>query len=468
MAESHILLLTFPAQGHINPALQFAKRLVRTGTHVTFATSVHAHRRMVKSTPLDGLSYASFSDGYDDGIKPTDDRHEFMAQFKEVGCRSVRDLISNLADDGRPVTCVVYTLLLPWAADVARIMGIPSVLLWIQPAAVLAIYYHYFHGYDNLIESSNKDPSSSIELPGLPLLSIKDLPSFFVSTTTSDIPSALPIFEELFHQLEKESCPKVLVNTFDALEGDTMRAVDKLDMVGVGPLIPSAFLDGKETSDTAVGGDLFQKSRDYVEWLDSKPDSSVVYVSFGSISVASEHQMEEILSGLVESCRSFLWIIRPAENSVETETNTEFWKKVRAVEERKQGLVVPWCSQVEVLSHRSVGCFVSHCGWNSTSESLAVGVRMVGFPQWTDQPTNIKMVESVWKTGVRVRANGDGILEGGELKRYLELVMGGEEGEEMKKNSLRWRDLAREAAAEGGSSDKNIRAFVEEMADIKP
>ncbi|XP_058093421.1 phloretin 4'-O-glucosyltransferase-like [Magnolia sinica] len=465
MAEAHFLLVTYPAQGHINPALHFAKRLVRAGARVTFATSVSAHRRIVKSTPLDGLTYASFSDGYDNGFKPTDDPCVYMEQFKEVGSRFVSDLMRTLADDSRPVTCVVYTILLPWAADVARIMGIPSVLLWIQPAALLAIYYHYFHGYGDLIKSINTDPSLLIELPGLPLLTMKELPSFLLPPY--NYPFILATLEELYRVLEKESKPRVLVNTFDALEGDVMRSVDELEMIGVGPLIPSAFLDPKEMSDTSFGGDLFEKSTNYVEWLDSKPPSSVVYVSFGSISVLLEHQMAEILNGLLGSNRPFLWVIRAGENGTKTDTDTEFWKKVRAAEEeRKLGLVVPWCSQVEVLSHPSVGCFLSHCGWNSTSESLALGIPMVGFPQWTDQPTNMKMVESVWKMGVCARVNGDGILEGGELKRCLDMVMGGEEGEETRKNAERWRDLAREAAAEGGSSYKNIQAFVDETSGL--
>ncbi|XP_058093420.1 phloretin 4'-O-glucosyltransferase-like [Magnolia sinica] len=464
MAEVHFLLISFPAQGHINPTLQFAKRLARTGARVTFATTVSAHRRMLKYTPPDGLTYASFSDGYDNGL-PVDDFANYMAKLKEVASKSVSDLMRTLADDGRPVTCVVYTLLLPWVADVARMLDTSYVLLWIQPAVVLAIFYHYFHGYGDLIKSKNSYPSFSIELPDLPLLTIKDLPSFVIPPCK--YPFILAVFEELFRVLEKESNPRVLVNTFDVLEGNVMKALDELEMIGVGPLIPSAFLDSGETSDISFGGDMFEKSTDCVEWLDSKPPSSVVYVSFGSISVLPEHQMTEILNGLLDTNRPFLWVIRAADSGAETETDTKFWKKVRATEDRKLALVVPWCSQVEVLSHPSVGCFVSHCGWNSTSESLAVGVPMVGFPQWADQPTNIKMVESVWKTGVCARVNGDGVLEGGELKRCLDMVMAGEEGEEMRKNAVRWRDLARESAAEGGSSDRNIRAFVEEIAHLR-
>ncbi|KAF3456676.1 hypothetical protein FNV43_RR01330 [Rhamnella rubrinervis] len=126
-------------------------------------------------------------------------------------------------------------------------------------------------------------------------------------------------------------------------------------------------------------------------------------------------------------------------------------------------MIVPWCSQVEVLSNPSLGCFVTHCGWNSTLESLVCGVPMVGFPQWSDQGTNAKLVEDFWKTGLRVKTNKDGIVERDEFRRCLEMVMGdGEKGEEMRLNAEKWKDLSREAANEGGSSDKNLKDFVDE------
>lgn len=119
----------------------------------------------------------------------------------------------------------------------------------------------------------------------------------------------------------------------------------------------------------------------------------------------------------------------------------------------KQGMIVPWCSQVEVFSHPSVGCFITHCGWNSTPESLVCGLPMVALLLWADQR------QDVWRVG-----NGRGIVEGGELERYLELVMGaGERNEGMRGKAEKLKDSAREAAKEGGSADKNLKAFLEEI-----
>ncbi|XVF15039.1 hypothetical protein REPUB_Repub09cG0115100 [Reevesia pubescens] len=138
-----------------------------------------------------------------------------------------------------------------------------------------------------------------------------------------------------------------------------MKAMDKYYLVGIGPLTPSAFVDGKEPSETSFRGDLFK--------------------------------MEELAKGLLDTGRPFLWVIRESRGEEkEDEVKLSCQKELE-----NQGMIVPWCSQVEVLSHPSVGCFVTHCGWNSTFESLVSGVPMVTLPQWTDQPTNAKLVQDV-------------------------------------------------------------------------
>ncbi|KAF7151419.1 hypothetical protein RHSIM_Rhsim02G0067900 [Rhododendron simsii] len=80
----------------------------------------------------------------------------------------------------------------------------------------------------------------------------------------SEAERALPLLKEHFDVLDYERNAKVLVNTFDALESGALRA--KLNFVAIGPLIPSAFLDGKDPSDASFGGDLFQDSKAYIEW----------------------------------------------------------------------------------------------------------------------------------------------------------------------------------------------------------
>nr|XP_027082245.1 UDP-glycosyltransferase 75C1-like [Coffea arabica] len=171
--------------------------------------------------------------------------------------------------------------------------------------------------------------------------------------------------------------------------------------------------------------------------------------------------MEEIAHGLLESQKTFLWVIRTSYSGERLE------EKLSCKDElEKQGMIVPWCSQMRVLSHPCVGCFVTHCGWNSSLESMVVGVPVVAVPLWNDQATNAKFIQDVWKIGVRAIANDGGVFEAYEIKRCIELVMdGGQIGEEMRINAKKWQGMAREAAKDGGPSNMNLRTFVNELGD---
>ncbi|XP_020097999.1 cyanidin 3-O-rutinoside 5-O-glucosyltransferase-like [Ananas comosus] len=474
--QQHFLVVTYPAQGHINPSQHLARRLARTtGARVTFSTGISAHRRMFPSLSSHDQE---FSDGllsyipYDDGIKRNNNKdtaaNSPTLRIKQVGPRTLSAVLDRLSARDERVTCVLYTILLPWVADVARAHGVPAVLCWIQPATALAVYYHYFHGYGGAVAAfaaaaNAGAPAHTVTLPGLSPLRIRDLPSF-LATTSEDDPYAafLDEFRETLDAIERGEDgahptgvkPTVLVNTFDALERTALKSVDDLNLIAIGPVIPSlAALEG-----AAESKDLFAPDeKRYMEWLDGKAEGSVVYVSFGSMSVVKKRQMEEIRKGLKESGRPYLWVVRKDNKEAES---------IEPEEPDQKGMVVEWCSQIRVLNHAAVGCFVTHCGWNSTVESVAAGVPTVCVPQWTDQGTNAWLMAEEWGMGVRGEINGEGLLEGEELRRCLEVVMGeGERGAEIRRRAQMWKDKAREAIGDGGSSQRNLRAFVNQIAN---
>ncbi|KAJ6390131.1 hypothetical protein OIU77_024363 [Salix suchowensis] len=439
MVQPHFLLVTYPAQGHINPSLQLAKGLTRIGVLVTLVTSLSAGRRMSKTSFPDGLSFVTYSDGYDDGLEPGGDLERLASELKRRGSQTLNEL-----------TWHAHSISQQHFFGFSLQLSLTSITITSMAMAISSIIA--------------RTRSYVIELPGLPPLTSRDLPSFTLPSNTYTV--ILRSFQEQLEHLSQEPNPRVLVNSFDALELGPMNATEKFKLIGIGPLIPSAFLDGKDPLDRSFGGDLFRVSEDYTEWLNSKTESSVVYVSFGSILVLSKRQVEEVARGLVDSGFPFLWILRDEQNKNGEEEDEEggHLSACREAILEGQGKIVPWCCQVEVLSHPSTGCFVTHCGWNSTLESLVSEVPVVAFPHWTDQGTNAKLVADVWKTGVRVVANEEGIVEGDEIKRCLDLVMSpGKTGEEIRKNAGKWKDLARDAVREGGSSDKNLRAFVREV-----
>lgn len=223
--------------------------------------------------------------------------------------------------------------------------------------------------------------------------------------------------------------------------------------MNIGPTVPSMYLDKQLPEDKNYGFSLFNaKVTECIEWLNTKQPNSVVYVSFGSLVVLKEGQMMELASGLKQTGRFFLWVVR--------ETETDKIPKNFVEETSEKGLIVSWSPQLEVLAHKSISCFLTHCGWNSTLEGLSLGVPMIGMPHWTDQPTNAKFVEDVWKVGVRVKADADGFVRREEIVRCVGEVMEGDKGKEIRRNAEKWKVLAREAVCEGGTSDKNIDKFV--------
>lgn len=460
----HFLIISLPAQGHLNPTLQLTKNFIRAGARVTFATTIHGKTQLKNLPNLDGLSYLFFSDGRDDEkSRKNVDFFAHMESLRTTGIPEVTRLIQTLADQGRSVTMVIYGILLPWVAVIARELNIPSAFLAVQSATVYAIYQQHFHcqSHGGEITENIVDPSFSIKIPDLPVFLSRDLPSILLPNSRYFAVAA--ILQQQIKNLEDDPNPCVLINTFDDLEQMSIKAIENIDVISVGPLIPSAFADGNDPSDKSFGGDLFEAKNsgiDYMQWLDSKPARSVIYVSFGSLAVITKDQKAEIFGSLLESGKPFLWIIRGGSDSDDEDEAIK-----AAIEEGAsgEGIIIPWCSQLEVLSHESIGCFISHCGWNSTMESLVAGVPILGCPRFSDQMTNAKMVEEVWGIGVRAKDNGeDGVVEREEIKKCLDILMGGgERGKEIEQNAVKWRDLALKAVKEGGSSYNNLKAFLE-------
>lgn len=225
----------------------------------------------------------------------------------------------------------------------------------------------------------------------------------------------------------------------------------------VGPMVPSAYLDGRIEGDKGYGASLWKPlSDECLEWLKTKSQKSVVYISFGSMVNLTQKQVEEIALALKASNLSFLWVIR---ESGRRKLPDGFIESTR-----RQGLVISWCNQLEMLAHEAIGCFVTHCGWNSTLEGLSLGVPMVGMPQWADQMTNAKFIEEVWKVGVRAKEDEFGIVRNEEVFFCLKEVMEGERSEEIRINANKWKELAKEAfGEEGGSSDNAINEFVKHL-----
>ncbi|KAH6821260.1 UDP-glucosyltransferase 74F2 [Perilla frutescens var. hirtella] len=446
--RAHILAIPYPSQGHINPALQFCKRLAFKGAKTTLVVTKFIN----KSLNLNSTTVAidTISDGYDDGgFSQAKDVDDYLTQMERAGSTSLEDLIKSYEKSNHPIDCIVYDAFFPWVLEVAKKYDIKGAAFFSQACAVNYVYYYVHHGILKLPVEAAATP---VELPGLPPLDLPDFPSYIY--VHGSYPAYFKMVLDQFSNLEKADF--VLINSFYKLEEKVVDSMSKVfPVLTIGPTVPSFYLDNRVAGDNKYDINLFQSepSTTIISWLDKKPPSSVVYVAFGSMASLPKAQMEEIAWGLKNTNFDFLWVVRTSEK--DENVPKEF---VEAVGDK--GLFVHWSPQLEVLSNKAVGCFFSHGGWNSTTEALSLGVPMVVMPQWTDQTTDAKFVQDVWGVGVRVRVGADGVVGREEIEGCIREVMEGEKGKEMRRNADKWRDLAKEAVSEGGTSDINIDTFL--------
>ncbi|KAL5562262.1 hypothetical protein UlMin_032009 [Ulmus minor] len=430
--------------------IQFSKRLPSKQIKPTLVITISAHDSFQPNilSATSNINIETISDGYDNGgLAAAKSIEDYLETFKERGRRTFIDLITRLGKNN--IDAIVYDSFLPWALDVAKRFGLVGVEFFTQSCAVSSVYYHVDKGFLGLPLLEGQ----VVSLPSLPPLQPSETPSF-----VHDLESYPSLRYLLLNQFSNvDEADLVLFNSFYELEEETVEWMAKLLPVRtIGPTVPSRYLDKRLENDNDYGFNLFKPNTDScLKWLNDKPKSSVIYVSFGSFATLDEEKMSELAWGLKQTNYFFLWVVRELE---ETKLPNKFEEEIS-----EKGLLVNWCPQLEVLANESIGCFVTHCGFNSTLEAISLGVPMVAMPQWTDQSTNAKYIEDVWGVGIRAQLDEKGIVRRKVVETCIREVMVGEKGKEIKKNVIKWRDLAREAVCEGGSSDKNIDAFVEKV-----
>ncbi|CAN1852702.1 UDP-glycosyltransferase 74B1 [Linum perenne] len=403
--KAHVLILPYPSQGHINPLLQFAKRLASKGVKATIATTHYT----VASISSSAVSVEAISDGFDVGGFPqAKDEQTFLQSFKSNGSRTLSSLVEKFEFSDCPVTCIVYDSFLPWALDVAKSHGVYGAAFFTNSATVCSIFCRVSNGE---VELGMAGKEGGLDVPGLPHLGLSDLPTFL------RFPESYPTYlaMKMCQYTNLEMVDWIFSNSFQELESKEAASVKQhWPAKLIGPMIPSAYLDGRIDGDRGYGASLWKPlNEECMNWLESKPARSVAFISFGSMVALSDEQMGEI---------------------------------------------------AELLAHEATGCFVTHCGWNSTLEALSLGVPMVAMPQWTDQVTNAKYVEDVWKVGVRAKEDESGIAGREEIGRCLkEVMLEGDRSMEIKEAAKKWRKKAVDAVSKGGDSDKEIDSFVKHL-----
>lgn len=255
-------------------------------------------------------------------------------------------------------------------------------------------------------------------VPELDLLRFKDLPIFNLTNP-----------HDFLHSISKTLSITplgVIFNTVESLEDSSLNHLHHLYNVNLFPIGPLHMI-ANEFDNISI----LREKDNCISWLNNKPRKSVLYVSLGSIASWEEKELTEMACGLVKSRQNFLWVIRP-----ETVTDVSAWLESLSEDVKlgvvERGYVVKWAPQSEVLAHEAVGGFWSHCGWNSTLESLCEGVPIICQPYFGDQRVNARLLSHVWKVGFE----WCNVMERNEIEKVVRRLMVNQEGEELRKRAL--------------------------------
>ncbi|XP_054785446.1 UDP-glycosyltransferase 88A1-like [Prosopis cineraria] len=303
-------------------------------------------------------------------------------------------------------------------------------------------------------DKSLKEIDAPLNIPGLPPITGRDMPEPLLERNDFAYEGFLKC------SVLARKTAGIIVNTFEALEHKCLGAIYDGFCVSDGPTPPIYPVGPLIDYDKGEASE-----HECLRWLDSQPDRSVVFLCFGSLGLFCGEQLHEIACGLERSGQRFLWVVRnpPSEKtqnialSSQVDPDLDFLLPEGFMDRtRERGMVVKkWAPQVEVLNHRSVGGFVTHCGWNSVLEAVLAAVPMVAWPLYAEQRFNrVVMVEemkiALW---MRKSLSSEGrLVEAGEVAERVTELMESERGESVRKRVEAARGEAEAALRQGGTS----------------
>ncbi|GMJ07932.1 UDP-glucosyl transferase 72E1 [Hibiscus trionum] len=452
--KPHIALLASPGMGHLIPVLELAKRLVsHQSSKVTVFIVATDHASIVSSQLLqppagsDGddllvvlLPFIDISDMVGSGVS-------YVRKIEATMLRSVlffRIEISKM--ESRPTALVVDM----FGTDALGVADEFNMLKFVFVTSNAWFFAYALHTTEIDIKEidehvKNRKP---LKIPGCRPVMFED-----TNETLLNYPNdpSYERFKDIF--IKMSLTDGILMNTWDELEPTSLKALRdtrKVPIYPIGPLVRPI-----EKSVLCSG---------IMNWLNKQPEESVIYVSFGSGGTLSIQQVIELSWGLELSQQRFLWVIRPptekdAAGAFLTLTNgsdgnLDYLPDGFLARTHDRGLVVPmWAPQVEVLNHPSIGGFLTHCGWNSTLESIANGVPMIAWPLYAEQKMNANMLTEDIGASIQAAAmESDGLVTRGEIRSMIRKILVDHEGRNIRARIKELKNSAAKALAEGGSS----------------
>lgn len=451
--ESSVIILYASAE-HLNSMLILAKFIAKhqPQVHVTILSS--APTSAAASVPT--VTYRRIPT-VDLPPNPTKDPVELFFEIPRLNNPNLLTVLKEISARSH-IKALVIDFFCNSAVEVSTSLGIPT-YFYISGGGCATAVFLYFPTTDEALGSTNLgELNGFVRVPGCPPIHSSDFPKgmFYRESKTYQH------FLDTARNMRKSS--GILVNSFDALEFRAKEALSNGLCVPNAPTPPVYFI-GPLTADS--GGHVVAR-HECLTWLDSQPSKSVVFLCFGRRGLFSAKQLMEIAIGLERSGHGFVWSVRnpPGTDRPVGEEPDLNALLPQGFMERTSGrgfMIKSWAPQREILSHRSIGGFVTHCGRSSVLEALSFGVPMIGFPMYAEQRMNRAFMVEEMKVAVPLDEEEDGSVTAAEVeKRVRELLGLSAIGIGLRQRVEELRISAEAAVAKNGSSVLALGSFVED------
>ncbi|XP_062117768.1 zeatin O-xylosyltransferase-like [Humulus lupulus] len=446
-----VVMVPYLAQSHLNQLLQFAHVVSSYNIPVHYVSST-PQISQVKSralNPLHQLTKIHFH-GYEiptlpslpqttDPCSKTNNPEDEIRRNK--ASKHLREpvtaLLRSLSPNARRLV-VVYDVLMSWV--VQDVVSLPN----------SECYSFHCVSVSFGLAASQKF--------NVPIGHFPSLESCYPAFLLDDIASQLKLSTSDFKaQSVHNSCRAIEGSSIELLANDQSKLNQKI--WAVGPL--------QTTTDSKV---LRDEDKCLLEWLDEQEAKSVLYISFGTVTTLSDEQIKEIALGLEQSGVKFIWALRDGDELDDLRNEKEGRRSSQVpdgFEERMRGMgmgmvVRTWVPQVKILEHPSTGGFMSHCGWNSCMESIAMGVPIATWPMQSDQPFNALLITRVLKVGVAVMEweQRDELVTSSMISGAVRKIMASEEGDEIRKRAVEMAEAVKRSVEDGGDCRLEWDSFI--------
>ncbi|XP_045786495.1 UDP-glycosyltransferase 71K2-like [Trifolium pratense] len=461
--KTQLIFIPSPGIGHLASSLEFANILTNryNNFHITVLCiklpSIPSSDSYIKSF-LASQSQIQLID-LPQVETSSQDLHKspefFILNYVESLKPHVKETIQTiLSSSSNKVVGLVLDFFCVSLIDVGNEFGIPSYLYVPSNVGFLSLMLSLQkRRIDEVYDNSNTDDNQLLNIPGLS----NETPTNVLPDACFSKDGGYFAYYKLAERFRETK--GIIVNTFSDLEQHSIEALHAHDekippIYAVGPL-----LDLKSQPNQ----NLDQSQHDLIlKWLDEQPNKSVVFLCFGSFGFQFvPSQITEIALGLKNSGVRFLWSNR-AEKKVLPDGFLE-WMELEG-----KGMICGWAPQVEILGHKAIGGFVSHCGWNSILESLWFGVPILTWPIYAEQQLNAFTMVKEFGLSVELKMDyrrGSDVIVADEIEKGLKSLMDNDNIVHKKVKEI--KELARNAVVDGGSSFISIGKVIDDIIGSK-